>query len=133
MSLQYPSTMKKLSLLLFSLFLMIPKLQAQMVQDPSVWSYEAKKTGENKYQLVFHVKFNKADWHVYALNPGGDGTLIPPSFQFNKNKDYTLVGKVKEANGKKITEEIDGVGTVHYFKNSVDFVQDITVTGNEIT
>lgn len=101
-----------------------------MVQDPSVWSYEVKKTGENKYQLVFHVKFNKADWHVYALNPGGDGTLIPPSFQFNKNKNYTLAGKVREVNGKKITEEIDGVGTVHYFKNSVDFVQDITVTGN---
>lgn len=119
-----------MSLLLLSILLAAPQLFAQMVQDPSVWTYELKKKGDNKYDLIFHVKFNKADWHVYALKPGGDGTLIPPSFEFKKSKDYKLVGGVKEVNGKKITEDIDGVGIVHYFKNSVDFVQEVTVTGN---
>lgn len=130
MSLQYPGFLKKLSLLLLVLFLTIPRLHAQLVQDPTEWRYEVRKKGDNKYQLVFHVKLTKPDWHIYSLNPGGDGTLIPPSFTFKKGKDYKLVGKVKEANGKRVTEDIEGVGTVHYFKNSVDFVQEVTVTGN---
>jgi len=124
------SLSKKVLFLFLGLFAALPQLHAQLVEDPTVWSYEVKKKGDNKYQLVFHVKLTKPDWHIYSLKPGGDGTLIPPSFSFQKNKDVKLLGKVKEANGKRITEKIEDVGTVYYFKNSVDFVQDIAVTAN---
>ncbi len=103
--------------------------KAQMIEDPTTWTYEVKKKGDNKYELVFRLKLME-HWHIWSMNPGGDGFQIPPSFKFDKNEKVTLDGKAKEA-GKKISGEMDGVdGTVHYFEGQVMYTQAVTVTGN---
>ncbi len=102
-------------------------LQAQIIQDPTVWTFEAKKKSGNEYDLIFHVTVGK-DYHVYSLDPGGDGSFPPPSFDFKKGDNYKLNGKLTEK-GKRIDETIEDIGTIHYFKK-VDFIQPVTVTGS---
>lgn len=103
--------------------------QSQIIQDPTTWTYELKKTSDNHYRLYFHLKL-KEGWHIYSFNPGGDGTLIAPSFTFDKAAFFKTVGKTKEQ-GKLETKVRDGVdGAVHEYHNKVDYSQDIEVTGN---
>lgn len=101
----------------------------QMTADPTTWTFEAKKSGDNHYKLIIHLKLKK-DWHIYSMNPGGDGTLIPPSFAFDKNPNYKLIGKTKES-GKLEKNNFPGVdGTVNYFLNTVDYTQEISASAN---
>jgi thiol:disulfide interchange protein DsbD len=103
-------------------------LQAQIIKDPSVWSFEAKKKSGNEYELIFHVDV-KNGYHIYSLDPGGDGSFPPPSFDFNPGSNFKLKGKPTEK-GKRIDETIEELGgTIHYFKK-VDFIQKATITAN---
>ncbi|MBL7719209.1 MAG: thioredoxin family protein [Flavipsychrobacter sp.] len=102
---------------------------AQMVEDPTTWSFEAKKTGDNKYDVIVHLKL-KEHWHIWSFDPKGDGLQVPPEIKLNKDPKVKPEGKVKEK-GDLISKEIDGVdGIVNYFENKVDYVQKISVTGN---
>ena len=74
-------------------------------------------------ELVITAKLAK-DWHLYSFNPGGDGMLIAPEIKITKTPNIELVGKVKEQ-GKLITEEIDGVGTVYYYENEIKYIQKV--------
>jgi thiol:disulfide interchange protein DsbD len=119
----------KLALFAAFSFILSIGANAQMIPDPTTWSYEVKKTGDNQYDLIFHLQL-KEHWHIYSQNPGGDGLQIPPTFSFDKNAGITKVGKVKEI-GKKVTEEMEGIdGAVHYYLDKVDFIQTIKVKGN---
>lgn len=104
-------------------------LQAQIIKDPTTWSYEVKKKTAGHYELIFHLKI-KEGWHIYAFDPGGDGSLLPPTFNFDKNANVVLKGKVKQQ-GKLITETLEGIdGAVHMYKDHVDYTQEITVKAN---
>ncbi len=123
--------MKVLHTALFVLFGLFVSFNsgAQIKEDPTTWTWEAKKTGENKYDVIFHLKLAE-HWHIWSLNPGGDGMQIPPEIKFNKNPAVKLEGKLKEK-GKLITEVIDGIdGAVNEYKEKVEYTQKITVTGN---
>jgi len=96
------------------------------VQDPATWTYEVKKKSATEYDLVFHLRL-QAGFHIWALNPGGDGLQIVPSFTLDKNADLELVGKVHEK-GKKTTTTMEGIdGKVNYFSGTVDYVQTVKV------
>ncbi len=118
-------------ILLVALFLLGSNLsKAELTKDPTTWTYEVKKTGEGKYNLIFHLKL-KEHWHIWSMNPGGDGLQIPPSFVFKKNTNFTLKGKTTEAGAKK-TETMDGVdGPVSFFENKVDYTQSIEALNNQ--
>ena len=104
-------------------------LQAQIVLDNSKWTFEAKKISGDKYELIVHCKLPDK-WHIYALNPGGDGMEIAPEVRFVKNSDVKLIGSVKER-GKRISEKMIGIdGNVNIYKNKVDYVQEAIVKSN---
>jgi len=122
--------MNRFLVLLLSLFASLNTV-AQIQKDPTKWSYEVKKKAgkENTYDLVFNVKLDP-HWHLWAFEPGGDGMLISPSFDFKKNPDVKLIGKVKEA-GKKISKDFDGEeGDEHMFENNVTYTQTVEVKQN---
>ncbi|MGN6567221.1 MAG: cytochrome c biogenesis protein CcdA, partial [Flavipsychrobacter sp.] len=117
----------RLALLFFCMFA-LPAAHAQITQDPTTWTFEAKKKSGNHYELTFHLKI-KEGWHIYAMKPGGDGTLISPSFTFDKAAGLKLIGGIKEK-GKLISETMEGIdGIVNMYKVKVDYVQDAEVTG----
>lgn len=110
-------------------FLFARPSQAQMIEDPSSWTYEAKKISATEYQLIFHLDL-KSGWHIWAMKPGGDGFQIVPSFTFDKNAKVKLKGKPAE-HGQSVTTTMDGIeGKITYFSGKVDYVQTVTVTGN---
>ncbi|WP_276134766.1 protein-disulfide reductase DsbD family protein [Polluticoccus soli] len=102
-------------------------VNAQIIEDPSEWKFEAKKKKGNEYDLIFHVNV-KNGYHIYSLDPGGDGSFPPPEFNFTKGENFKLNGKVTEK-GQRIDETIEDIGTVHYFKK-VDYIQPATITAN---
>ena len=106
--------LKTVLIVFISLFL-TGELHAQMVQDGSKWTFEAKKKTGDQYELIAHLKLPK-DWHIYAFKPGGDGSLFPPAITFNKNVKVILAGAVKEK-GKLISEKLEGIdGMVNMYK-----------------
>ena len=72
---------------------------------------DAKKDNESNnttfliifFRFVITFSVCASIWHIYAMKPGGDGSLIPPSFTFSKNAKIILNGAVKEK-GKLISE-----------------------------
>jgi thiol:disulfide interchange protein DsbD len=101
---------------------------AQMIQDPTKWSFEAKKKSGNTYQLIFHLNL-KAGWHIWSLHPGGDGYEISPSFTFANNTHLKLNGAVTEK-GKATTTKMEGIdGKITYLNGKIDYIQEVTITG----
>jgi hypothetical protein len=99
-------------------------VKAQIVKDPTTWTVETKKTGTNTYDVIFHLKLQPI-WHIWSLNPGGDGYQVSPEFKITGVK---LNGNVKEK-GKLIKSKVEGIdGVVNYYSTSVDYVQSITAT-----
>ena len=113
----------------FSLFAAV-ELHAQIIADPTTWTFEAKKKSVNEYQLIFHVKLKKG-WHIWSLHPGGDGLEIAPEFTFEKSAKLKLKDSIKE-HGKIITGMMEGVdgAPASRFEGNVDYVQNCTITGN---
>ncbi len=96
---------------------------AQIISDPTTWSYEVKQKGGDKYDVIFKVKL-KEGWHIWSLKPGGDGMQDPPAFTFDKAVGVKVIGEPKESGPKKHTGEMDGVdGIVTYFEGSVTYTQ----------
>jgi thiol:disulfide interchange protein DsbD len=118
------------SFIVFIFFLSVGSAAtAQMIQDPTTWKYEVKKKNDSTYDLIFRLNL-KEHWHIYALDPGGDGMEIPPEFSFDKNPNIKSIGKIREI-GKKVSSEMEGIdGKVNYYLNNVSYVQTFHVTGN---
>lgn len=112
-----------LSLLLF----VSMEVKAQGLKDPTTWTYVAKRKFGNVFELHFQVKL-AGNWHIYALKPGGDGTMIPPTFKIEPSKNIKLRGDMKEA-AKPVEETVEEIGKIRYFKGEADFIQEVEVTG----
>jgi thiol:disulfide interchange protein len=113
------------------LFLLSQHLFAQIFADPTTWSFKTKKISEGEYELLINCKL-KPEWHLWSLNPGGDGMLVPPTFTFSKNKDIEVVGKIKES-GKKISKEFPGTdGITHFYENEVSYTQKFKAKANTV-
>ena len=94
--------------------------------DPSQWTYEVSNLGNGRYDLIFHAKLDKG-WHIFSQTPGGDGSLIAPTFEVPAaiiaSKENPLL---LEEKGKVISQVMEGIdGKVNYYENTVDFVAHI--------
>ena len=101
--------------------------QAQKLTDPAHWNCEIKKVSGYQYKLTYHLKLDDK-WHAYAMDPGGDGSLLPIVFTVKPTAGVKLEGK-PVANCAPITKAFEGIdGAVHYYTGNVDFTQMVTVT-----
>ena len=120
--------MKRLILICCSL-LLTAALYAQNGKDPSTWTMNVVPV-INAYNLVFRVDLQPG-WHIWALNPGGDGTLIAPAFLFSKGS-YTRIDTVQE-NGKLTEVAMEGIeGNVRYFTGRVEFIQQVKASAGTV-
>ena len=116
-------------LFLFSCMLLLSfSSKAQMIKDPTSWTFEAKKKSGNTYQFIFHLNLTTG-WHIWSLHPGGDGYEISPSFTFANNTHLKLTGSVTEK-GKTTTTKMEGIeGKITYLNGKIDYIQEATITG----
>lgn len=116
-------------LLLLPMLVLSLLSKAELIEDPTTWTYEVKSKGNHEYELIFHLSI-KDHWHIWSMIPGGDGFLIPPSYTFDKNANLQLVGKTSES-GDKVTTEMEGIdGKVTYLSGKVDYVQVVKMKGS---
>ncbi len=103
-------------------------VNAQMLKDNSRITGEARKKAGNNYELVLHMKLEKG-WHIYSMNPGGDGMLFGPKILFKKDPKVALQGGVQEK-GKMISEVIiESDPKVNMYNDKVDYVQQAVIKG----
>ncbi len=118
--------MKNIYILLMGI-LLVNYTQAQIVEDPTRWKHQVNHIEKDLYEVVTTCTFTNKTWHLYSMTPGGDGTLIAPELSYTFNNGAKKEGKTTE-HGKKVTEDIKGVGTVHYFKNKIEYKQKFRAT-----
>ncbi len=95
---------------------------AQGMKDPSAWTATVV-AGKGIYDIVFEVKL-EPKWHLWAMNPGGDGTLIAPEFKIESGFEQ-LIGKPVEM-GVVTEEEMEGIeGKVRFFTGKAQFIQSV--------
>lgn len=120
--------LRSLVLLILAAFSSL-EMEAQITKDPTTWTYQAKKLTGNKYKIIVNTTLTPG-WHIWSLQPGGDGLQVAPEIKIDKNSAVKLNGSVKES-GKKITGPMDGVdGIVNYFEKKVTYEQEVTVSAN---
>lgn len=94
------------------------------------WAYSSKKIADKTYEVHFTATIND-NWHLYSQN-GGDGP-ISTNFTFTKNPLLATSGPVKEVGKMKKVYEQAFKSEVHYYENSVDFVQTVKLKSNAKT
>ncbi len=82
------------------------------------WAFTKEKSNApNEYVITAKLLLAK-HWHIFDFEPGGDGLLIAPKFNFD-NDQVKLIKK--EAVGEIINSQISGMGNVRYYENEVSF------------
>jgi len=82
------------------------------------WSFTKLKT-EVPNEYIVEAKLQLAKhWHIFDFEPGGDGLLIAPEFNFDNSAILILK---KEAEGELISDQISGMGNVRYYEDEVSF------------
>lgn len=106
---------------LFSLILLfVSFLAGAQVLDPIKWQFWSEKESDGQSYTLYAKASINPGWHVFSLNPGGDGLLIPTGLTVENREQYRDVGALM-VEGKEIRKEMEGVGMVSYYENEVVF------------
>ena len=124
--------MKKIYILTTSLLFCTFLTNAQ-IKEPLKWTFNAQKVNDSIANVYFTVKIDKG-WHVFSQKNINTDSLLPTTtFEFEKSKDYQLIGKVTEPKGIEKFETVFNAKVI-YFENSVTFTQQIKfISRNTIT
>ncbi len=93
------------------------------------WSFSQKKTGPDEFELSFKAKIEPT-WHLYSQIETPDGPL-PTIFEFEKSKDYKLIGKTVEPKPIEKPEPVFENAIMRYFENTATFKQKIKALTGE--
>ena len=119
--------MKKIFLLLLVLSFQLSSVfgQKQYVS----WTFSQKKISADEIELSFKAKIEPT-WHLYSQIETPDGPL-PTYFEFEKSKDFKLIGKVIEPKPIEHAEPVFDNLVVRFFENTAVFKQKIKVLTNK--
>lgn len=121
----------KLKTTLISFLLILSGLVQGQILQPIKWEFSKKQVNDSTFQLKFTAKTDK-DWHLYSqFTP--DGGPLPTVFEFKKNKDTKLIGKVKEPNYTKKFEDVFGVDVYYFESQTIVFTQEVSLLSNQTT
>lgn len=93
------------------------------------WSFSQKKISPDEFELSFKATIEPG-WHLYSQIETPDGPL-PTYFEFEKSKDYKLVGKTKEPKPIELAEPVFDNQIMRFFANSATFTQKIKALSNK--
>ena len=97
-------------------------LSAEIIKDPTTWSVTSRTLKNGDQELCIQCTL-KPDWHIWSIDPGGDGLLFPPSFTFEPNPAILWKEELREK-GKRIDKEFPGTdGITHYYENRVQYLR----------
>jgi thiol:disulfide interchange protein DsbD len=86
------------------------------------WTYTAKKISAKVYEVHMTAKIGTG-WHLYSQNAGNGP--VPTSFTWTANPLLTPSATTREVGAMKKVYEPAFKSEVHYYQNTVDFVQTV--------
>lgn len=103
------------------LFLLLSFAASAQMENKVKWKFSIEQKGEEA-TIIFKAKIDKG-YHIYSMftPPGGAG---PTELEFEKNKNYTTVGKPTESKPHIAYDDVFGVD-VWSFDESAEFRQKI--------
>ena len=93
---------------------------AQDAEHPVKWKFSIEKTSKNNYTLKATAKL-AAGFHIWATDPGGDGSLIPTLFEFADEEMIQWKGDWKESPEPTVQELEYVEGAIRWHENEVVF------------
>ena len=107
------------------LFLIFSVFGFSQVQNPVKWKFYVNKISDSEAELILKATIDKG-WHMYSLKQEKDDGPVPITFEFEKNPNYEISGKISEP---KPHEEYDKTFemTVRYFEKEVTYKQKIKI------
>ncbi len=105
-------------------FLMITGMVNAQINNPVIWSYSAKKTGDKTYELHITATIT-GNWHLYAQD-AGEGPE-PTTFTFTPNPLIKFDDKVKEVGKMEKSYDKNFNSVLKYYAKKVVFVQKVKV------
>lgn len=117
--------MKKIIVLLFGLFL----ASQSFAQQPVEWSFFSKKINNNDYEVHLIATIEKG-WFIYSQFSSKNG-LSPTEITVTPLKEIRLSKNFDEQGTVQKRRSADQNTKIQVFENQVDFVQVVTVRGNE--
>lgn len=100
------------------------------INNPVIWTYTAKKTGNKTYELHMTATIS-GNWHLYAQD-AGEGPE-PTTFAFTANPLISFNGNVKEVGKMEKSYDKNFNSVLKYYAKGVDFVQKINVRSSIAT
>lgn len=122
--------MKRLVFFLLVLFSGLQALAGPAAEKVN-WSFSAVKVNDSTFNLQIKAILVPG-WHMFSFTPGGDGSLLPPDFTFDKNSDVRLLGKLKEHGKIEHEDTKDVMGVINYYKNKITYSQTLIARANTI-
>lgn len=119
--------MKKIFLLFLVLVFKLSSVYGQ--KQYVAWSFSQKKISADEFELTFKAKIEPT-WHLYSQIETPDGPL-PTYFEFEKSKDYKLIGKVIEPKPHESKEPVFDNLVVRFFENTATFKQKVKALTNK--
>lgn len=120
--------MRKL-LLLFVFFIANSFVFAQ--KNYVTWSFSQKKISGDEYELIFKATIEPG-WHLYSqIESIGETVPLPTLFEFEKSKDYKLIGKTTEPKPIEHAEPVFDNAIMRYFEITATFKQKIKALTNK--
>lgn len=121
--------MRHIIFLLTLLFGLNNVLQAQDARELVKWNITLKPTTDDAYRLDATASMT-GKWYLYAQDPGGDGSLLPPTVTV-LNKNIKIINPLTET-AKPKTKYIEELEySINYFSTSLTLTQTIAVPNNE--
>ncbi|MBK7667270.1 MAG: sugar transporter [Sphingobacteriaceae bacterium] len=82
------------------------------------WTYSQKKISADEFELSFKAKIEPT-WHLYSqIESIGETVPLPTIFEFDKSKDYKLIGKTSEPKPIEHAEPVFDNAVMRYFENT---------------
>ncbi len=98
------------------------------IYAPVIWEFTAVKAKDKTFNVRMTATLEPG-WHIYSQHTPAGGPL-PTAFVFDENPALVPEGEITEEGEPHFTlEEVFGVD-VHYYNDSVSFVQRFTLNGD---
>lgn len=99
------------------------------IQEPVKWYFSVNKISDIEAELLLKATIEK-EWHVYSMNQEGNDGPISLTFNFEKNKNYSLDGKIYEPTPEKVFDKVFEMN-VKFYEHEMTYKQKIKILSQE--
>lgn len=97
--------------------------QGRAASNPVHWQFSIRKMENDVYRFEAKATLD-AGFHIWAQDPGGDGSLIPTSFTAEQLQNGSWVGDWKETTQPKV-QKLDFIdGDIRWHEKAITFYRD---------